>query len=123
MSSPKVLSFVLLQIPAAQTATYLLFSLYFVFIIYYGLRYKCVVFVFPQMSRSALNRDKKQASDSDIEKYAQDNLNIHKKGIFRKKFSVRDMLSWSKVNTNAFVLCFSFSELLKYYWCLIWVFK
>ncbi|XP_034241312.1 rho GTPase-activating protein 39 isoform X2 [Thrips palmi] len=49
-----------------------------------------------EMSRSALNREKKQASDSDIEKYAQDNLNIHKKGIFRKKFSVRDMLSWSK---------------------------
>ncbi|XP_052127072.1 uncharacterized protein LOC113213923 isoform X4 [Frankliniella occidentalis] len=49
-----------------------------------------------QVSRSALNREKKQASDSDIEKYAQDNLNIHKKGIFRKKFSVRDMLSWSK---------------------------
>ncbi|KAE8742932.1 hypothetical protein FOCC_FOCC011484 [Frankliniella occidentalis] len=50
-----------------------------------------------EVSRSALNREKKQASDSDIEKYAQDNLNIHKKGIFRKKFSVRDMLSWSKV--------------------------
>ncbi|KAK3930651.1 Rho GTPase-activating protein 39 [Frankliniella fusca] len=50
----------------------------------------------PKVSRSALNREKKQASDSDIEKYAQDNLNIHKKGIFRKKFSVRDMLSWSK---------------------------
>lgn len=49
-----------------------------------------------EVSRSALNREKKQASDSDIEKYAQDNLNIHKKGIFRKKFSVRDMLSWSK---------------------------
>jgi hypothetical protein len=45
-----------------------------------------------------LNRDKKTTSESDIEKYAQDNLNIHKKGIFRKKFSVRDMLSWSKVN-------------------------
>lgn len=44
-----------------------------------------------------MNRDKKTTSESDIEKYAQDNLNIHKKGIFRKKFSVRDMLSWSKV--------------------------
>lgn len=51
-----------------------------------------------QTSRTLLNRDKKNTSESDIEKYAQDNLNIHKKGIFRKKFSVRDMLSWSKVN-------------------------
>lgn len=50
-----------------------------------------------QNSRTLLNRDKKTTSESDIEKYAQDNLNIHKKGIFRKKFSVRDMLSWSKV--------------------------
>ncbi|XP_075236295.1 myTH4 and RhoGAP_KIAA1688 domain-containing protein RhoGAP93B isoform X3 [Lycorma delicatula] len=49
-----------------------------------------------QLSRVVLNRDKKLPSESDIEKYAQDNLNIHKKGIFRKKFSVRDMLSWSK---------------------------
>lgn len=51
-----------------------------------------------QISRTLLNHDKKTTSESDIEKYAQDNLNIHKKGIFRKKFSVRDMLSWSKVN-------------------------
>nr|CAD7594996.1 unnamed protein product [Timema genevievae] len=43
-----------------------------------------------------LSVEKKLPSESDIEKYAQDNLNIHKKGIFRKKFSVRDMLSWSK---------------------------
>ncbi|XP_050437362.1 rho GTPase-activating protein 39 isoform X2 [Adelges cooleyi] len=49
-----------------------------------------------EASRSLLSRDKKTTSESDIEKYAQDNLNIHKKGIFRKKFSVRDMLSWSK---------------------------
>jgi len=48
------------------------------------------------VSRVVLSREKKLPSDSDIEKYAQDNLNIHKKGIFRKKFSVRDMLSWSK---------------------------
>ncbi|KAG8200429.1 hypothetical protein JTE90_000512 [Oedothorax gibbosus] len=32
----------------------------------------------------------------DIEKYAEDNLNRHTKGIFRKKFSLQDMLSWSK---------------------------
>ncbi|XP_026683582.1 uncharacterized protein LOC103514939, partial [Diaphorina citri] len=31
------------------------------------------------------------------EKYAPDNLNIHKKGIFRKKFTVKAMLSWSTV--------------------------
>lgn len=49
-----------------------------------------------QLSRVVLN--KKLPSESDIEKYAQDNLNIHKKGIFRKKFSIRDMLSWSKVS-------------------------
>ncbi|KAG8197074.1 hypothetical protein JTE90_004341 [Oedothorax gibbosus] len=41
-------------------------------------------------------KDKKQPSESDIEKYAQDNLNRHKKGIFRKKFTIQDMLSWSK---------------------------
>ncbi|KAI5753459.1 hypothetical protein M8J77_000370 [Diaphorina citri] len=40
------------------------------------------------------------ALDSDggeriYEKYAPDNLNIHKKGIFRKKFTVKAMLSWS----------------------------
>ncbi|CAM1309105.1 ARHGAP39 (predicted) [Pycnogonum litorale] len=45
---------------------------------------------------SGLRRDRKQPSESDIEKYAQNNLNRHKKGIFRKKFSVQDMLTWSK---------------------------
>lgn len=33
--------------------------------------------------------------ETDIEKFAQDNLNLHSKGIFRKKASVRDMLSWT----------------------------
>lgn len=56
-----------------------------------------IIELYFQTSRTLLNRDKKVTSESDIEKYAQDNLNIHKKGIFRKKFSVRDMLSWSKV--------------------------
>ncbi|XP_014258422.1 rho GTPase-activating protein 39 isoform X2 [Cimex lectularius] len=51
---------------------------------------------YEQLSRLVLNRERKLPSDSDIEKYAQDNLNIHKKGIFRKKFSVRELLSWSK---------------------------
>ncbi|KAL1116664.1 hypothetical protein AAG570_005136, partial [Ranatra chinensis] len=49
-----------------------------------------------KLSRLGLNRERKLPSESDIEKYAQDNLNIHKKGIFRKKFSVRELLSWSK---------------------------
>ncbi|KAK6640085.1 hypothetical protein RUM43_008362 [Polyplax serrata] len=50
----------------------------------------------PESPRLSLSRDKKLPSESDIEEYAQGHLNIHKKGIFRKKFSVRDMLSWSK---------------------------
>lgn len=33
--------------------------------------------------------------ETDIEKFAQDNLNLHSKGIFRKKSSVRDMLSFT----------------------------
>ena len=36
------------------------------------------------------------SAEGDIEKYAQNNLNIHKKGLFRKNVSIRDMLSWSK---------------------------
>ncbi|CAO1428475.1 unnamed protein product [Diamesa hyperborea] len=34
--------------------------------------------------------------ECDIEKFAQENLNLHAKGIFRKKSSVRDMLSWTQ---------------------------
>lgn len=33
--------------------------------------------------------------ECDIEKFAQDNLNLHSKGLFRKKSSLRDMLSWT----------------------------
>ncbi|XP_021713386.1 hornerin isoform X2 [Aedes aegypti] len=33
--------------------------------------------------------------ECDIEKFAQDNLNLHSKGIFRKKSSIQDMLSWT----------------------------
>lgn len=33
--------------------------------------------------------------ECNIEKFAQDNLNLHSKGIFRKKSSIRDMLSWT----------------------------
>ncbi|XP_064476575.1 rho GTPase-activating protein 39-like isoform X2 [Ornithodoros turicata] len=43
-----------------------------------------------------LSSDRKPPSESDIVQYAQDNINRHKRGIFRKKFSLRDMLSWSK---------------------------
>ena len=45
---------------------------------------------------------KDESAGGDIEKYAQDNLNLNcgrPKGLrllFRKKFSVRDILSWSK---------------------------
>ncbi|XP_064600036.1 rho GTPase-activating protein 39-like isoform X2 [Liolophura sinensis] len=35
-------------------------------------------------------------SDSDIENYAQQNLNRHKKGLFGKKVSLANMLAWSK---------------------------
>ena len=46
--------------------------------------------------------DGRDSAGGDIEKYAQDNLNLNcgrPKGLrlfFRKKFSVRDILSWSK---------------------------
>lgn len=33
--------------------------------------------------------------ECNIEKFAQDNLNLHSKGLFRKKSSLRDMLSWT----------------------------
>lgn len=35
-------------------------------------------------------------TDGDIQKYAQSHCNIHKKGLFRKNLSIRDMLSFSK---------------------------
>ena len=34
--------------------------------------------------------------DSDIERYAQDNLNVQKKGLFRKKMTVKDILTHTK---------------------------
>lgn len=43
--------------------------------------------------------------ECDIEKFAQDNLNLHSKGIFRKKSSVRDMLSWT-AEVSIFILHF-----------------
>ena len=35
---------------------------------------------------------------TEIEKYAQENLNMHKKGILGKKVPVENMLTWSKVS-------------------------
>ena len=32
-----------------------------------------------------------------MEKYAQENLNIHTRGLLRKKVPVIDMISWTKV--------------------------
>lgn len=34
-----------------------------------------------------------------MEKYAQENLNIHTRGLLRKKVPVMDMISWTKVFT------------------------
>lgn len=34
-------------------------------------------------------------SEADMEKFAADNLNLRGRGLFRKKTSIRDMLSWS----------------------------
>lgn len=42
-----------------------------------------------------------QLAEQDIEKFARDNLNLKAKGIFRKKASVRDMLSWTSSSISA----------------------
>ncbi len=34
--------------------------------------------------------------ESDIERYAQDNLNVQKRGLFRKKMTVKDILSHTR---------------------------
>ncbi|KAL8592052.1 hypothetical protein ACOMHN_032522 [Nucella lapillus] len=46
-------------------------------------------------STSSLNRQK-LPSESDIESYAQQHFNRHKKGLFGKKVSLNNMLTWSK---------------------------
>lgn len=43
--------------------------------------------------------------ESDIERYAQDNLNIQKKGLFRKKMTVRDILSHTKESIRKPLTC------------------
>ncbi|XP_044743030.1 rho GTPase-activating protein 39 isoform X1 [Chrysoperla carnea] len=45
-----------------------------------------------------------QLPEIDMEKFAQDNLNLHSKGIFRRKQTVRDMLSWSGGSINRAML-------------------
>ncbi|ESP02535.1 hypothetical protein LOTGIDRAFT_171934 [Lottia gigantea] len=46
-------------------------------------------------STGSLNRQK-LPSESDIENYAQQHMNRHKKGLFGKKVSISNMLTWSK---------------------------
>ena len=45
--------------------------------------------------------------ESDIEKYAQDNLNIQKKGLFRKKMTVKDILTHTKESIRKPLTCLS----------------
>ncbi len=47
---------------------------------------------------------------TEIEQYAQENLNKHKKGLLGKAVPVTDMLSWTKVS-------FSVSSLWQLGWC------
>lgn len=39
-----------------------------------------------------------ETSSNMMEKYAQENLNVHTRGILRKKVPVIDMISWTKVS-------------------------
>ena len=43
-----------------------------------------------------------------MEKYAQENLNVHTRGLLRKKVPVVDMISWTKVKFNSFVIVLLF---------------
>ena len=43
--------------------------------------------------------------ESDIERYAADNLNLSKKGLFRKKVTVKDMLSHTKEGLRKPLTC------------------
>lgn len=51
--------------------------------------------IFPPSERAPGATTLACMKECDIEKFAADNLNLHSKGIFRKKASVRDMLSWT----------------------------
>ncbi|ALC46867.1 RhoGAP93B [Drosophila busckii] len=52
--------------------------------------------IFPPSERAPGATTLACMKECDIEKFAADNLNLHSKGIFRKKASVRDMLSWTQ---------------------------
>ncbi len=45
------------------------------------------------------------AAESDIERYALDNLNVQKRGLFRKKVSVKDLLSHTKESIRKPLTC------------------
>ena len=51
--------------------------------------------------------------ESDIEKYAQDNLNVQKKGLFRRKLSVKDILSWTEEPIRKPLTCIAEKSLKK----------
>ncbi|XP_014668112.1 PREDICTED: rho GTPase-activating protein 39-like [Priapulus caudatus] len=50
----------------------------------------------PPGSNPLIQKNRKPICENDIENYAHANLNRHKKGLFGKKVSVANMLSWSK---------------------------
>ncbi len=52
----------------------------------------------PSPSLVAMGKSKKpSSSESDLENYAAENINRHKKGLFRKKVPLANMLSWTRV--------------------------
>ncbi|XP_072022049.1 uncharacterized protein [Amphiura filiformis] len=51
----------------------------------------------PSPSLVAMGKSKKpSSSESDLENYAAENINRHKKGLFRKKVPLANMLSWTR---------------------------
>ena len=51
-----------------------------------------------------LSAKQKLPSESDIENYAQQHLNKHKKGLFGKNVPLTNMLKWSKVGDSSYCL-------------------
>lgn len=47
--------------------------------------------------RLSINSGECPTGSNLMEKYAQENLNVHTRGILRKKVPVIDMISWTKV--------------------------
>ncbi|KAK2724854.1 hypothetical protein QYM36_001355 [Artemia franciscana] len=60
----------------------------------------------PTLPPPIIGPEKLITGSGDIEKFAADHLAVHKKGLFRKNVSVRDMLSWSKDSLNKPMLPF-----------------